>query len=319
MFLVWGVICSQDKMENVSFRAIWYQQQQRQRQQPAAAAAAGQQQQAKGLSGTWVQIHFIYLNIYIYIFIYIWVFLFMGDARNNLWRDFINYFRASPIVRNTQICVSSVLGVLQCGFQSLGLLEQHWVQHTWAAQAWGQQQQASSSRPAAAAAPRSSIWFVFWNIGLRGTSPQPRIYSICFVFWNLGCWRTSPQQRIKDYLLFGWFFDTLVFDKHHCNEEFHFFFYVSGLGRYLQPRQNGKCQFRLFGISRSGSSGSGSSSSSRSRSRPAAAGQQQQASSSSSKQQQQQASSSSSKQHQVLLFGCFLKPWFLTNITATKN
>ena len=24
MFLVWGVICSQDKMENVSFRAIWY-------------------------------------------------------------------------------------------------------------------------------------------------------------------------------------------------------------------------------------------------------------------------------------------------------
>ena len=140
MFLVWGVICSQDKMENVSFRAIWYQQQQRQRQQQQASSS-----RQRVLSGTWVQIHFIYLNIYI------WVFLFMGDARNNLWRDFINYFRASPILRNTQICVSSVLGVLQCGFQSLGLLEQHWVQHTWAAQSMGpaaagqQQQQASSS------------------------------------------------------------------------------------------------------------------------------------------------------------------------------
>ena len=52
MFLVWGVICSQDKMENVSFRAIWYQRQQRQQQQEqeqassSRPAAAGQQQQA---------------------------------------------------------------------------------------------------------------------------------------------------------------------------------------------------------------------------------------------------------------------------------
>ena len=62
MFLVWGVICSQDKMENVSFRAIWYQQQQRQRQQQQASSS-----RQRVSSGTWVQIHFIYLNIYNYI------------------------------------------------------------------------------------------------------------------------------------------------------------------------------------------------------------------------------------------------------------
>ena len=48
IFPVRGVICSQDKMENVSFRAIWWQEQQQQQQErqqqqqqpPAAAAAA---------------------------------------------------------------------------------------------------------------------------------------------------------------------------------------------------------------------------------------------------------------------------------------
>ena len=98
--------------------------------------AAGRCGKAKGFKWDMGSNPF-YIFKQIYIYIYIWVFLFMGDARNNLWRDFINYFRASPILRNTQICVSSVLGVLQCGFQSLGLLEQHWVPHTWAAQSMG--------------------------------------------------------------------------------------------------------------------------------------------------------------------------------------
>ena len=43
------------------------------------------------------------------------------------------------------------------------------------------------------------------------------------------------------YLLFGLFFETLVFDEHRRNKELKNIFYVSGPGRYLQPRQNGKC------------------------------------------------------------------------------
>ena len=68
------------------------------------------------------------------------------------------------------------------------------------------------------------------------------------------------------YLLFGWFFETLVFDEHHRNQEYILQYlvgflkpcfsqispqqrikeyllcvYVSGPGRYLQPRENEKC------------------------------------------------------------------------------
>ena len=43
------------------------------------------------------------------------------------------------------------------------------------------------------------------------------------------------------YLLFGWFLETLVFDEHRRNKDLKNIFYVSGPGCYLQPRQNGKC------------------------------------------------------------------------------
>ena len=99
---------------------------------------------------------------------------------------------------------------------------------------------------------------------------QQHQYLLWLVFWNFGFWRTSPQQRITEYLLFGLFFETLVFDEHHDgNKELNKIFYLVGFwllgfwqtspqhrikeyllcfrsGAYLQPRQNGKRQFQGY-------------------------------------------------------------------------
>ena len=133
--------------------------------------------------------------------------------------------------------------MLQCGFQSLGLLEQHWVQHTWAAQAWGQQQQASSSS--------TKIFYLVCFLKPWFLTNITTTKNILFglFFETLVFDEHHRNKELKNIFYLVWFFDTLVFDKHHCNEEFQNIFYVSGLGRYLQPRQNGKCQFQGYLVS----------------------------------------------------------------------
>ena len=193
MFLVWGVICSQDKMENVSFRAIWYQQQQRQQQQASSS-------RQRVLSGTWVQIHFIYLNIYNYICMGVSLYggcskqplkgfykLFSSIAHCEKYPDMRKFSLGGaavwiPITR----ALGTTLGSTYLGSSSMGPA------------AAGQQQQAQQQQ-----------------------QHQDLLFGLFFetlVF--------EEHHHNQEYIRLGLFFETLVFDEHHRNKELKNIFYL---------------------------------------------------------------------------------------------
>ena len=209
-----GVICSQDKMENVSFRAIWYQQQQQQQpqqqqQQPAAAATSSSSHSSSSNSSS------------------------STATISSIWLVFRNlgFWRTSPQQRIKEylLCVRS--GALSAAKTKWKML----VSGLFGISSSSLQQQ-QASRPASRPAATSSS---------SHQQQQPPAAAATSSHQQQHQQQQQPPAAAAQhqYLLFGWFFETLVFDEHRRNKELELknIFYVSGPGRYLQPRQNGKC------------------------------------------------------------------------------
>ena len=85
---------------------------------------------------------------------------------------------------------------------------------------------AAAAAGLAAAAAGGCCWLLL--LLLIPNSPETNIFHFVLAADN------APDRTHRRY-------ETLVFDEHRRNKELKNIFYVSGPGRYLQPRQNGKC------------------------------------------------------------------------------